>query len=62
MKQPIYSKCRMCCKAEEHTKHIVLGCKILVSSEYTNRHNEVAGYIHNGQYVNIRGYKLPTST
>jgi len=60
MKQPIDSKWRMCCKAE-HIKHIVLGCKMLVPFKYTNRHNKVAGYIHNGQYVNIWGYRLPTS-
>jgi hypothetical protein len=41
--------------AEEHTKHIVLGYKTLAPSEYTNRNNKVAGYIHNGQYVNIWG-------
>jgi len=35
----------MCYKAE-HTKHIVAGCTILAPSEYTNRHNRVAGYIH----------------
>jgi hypothetical protein len=27
-------------------KHIVVGCTILSPSEYTNRHNKVAGYIH----------------
>jgi len=34
---------------------------MLVPFKYTNRHNKVAGYIHNGQYVNIWGYRLPTS-
>jgi len=61
MKQPTDSKCRMCCKAE-HIKHIVLGCKTLAPSEYTNRHNKVAGYIHTGQYVHIWGYRLLTRT
>jgi len=46
MKQPNDSKHRMCCKAEEHIKHEVAGCTTLVPSEYTNRHNNVAGYIH----------------
>jgi len=46
MKQPVDSKRRMCCKAEEHIKHIVVGCTTLTPSEYTNRHNMVAGYIH----------------
>jgi len=36
----------MCYKAEVHTKHSVAGCTTLVPSEYTIRHNTVAGYIH----------------
>ena len=36
------SKCRMFDKAE-HIKHIVVGCRTLAPSEYTNRHNKVAG-------------------
>ena len=36
----------MCCKAEENIKHIFAGCTELVPFRYTNRHNEVAGYIH----------------
>jgi len=36
----------MCYKAEEHIKHIVVGCTTLMPSEYTNRHSMVAGYIH----------------
>ena len=35
----------MCYKAE-HIKHTVTRCTTLVPSEYTNRHNKVAGYIH----------------
>jgi len=46
MKQPIDSKCRMCCKAEECTKCIVVGCTTFAPSEYTNRYNKVAAYIH----------------
>ena len=45
MKQPTDSQCRVCYKAE-HTKHNVAGCTTLVPSEYTNRHNKVAGYSH----------------
>jgi hypothetical protein len=46
MKPPNDSKCRICYKAEKHSKHIVAGCATLAPSEYTNGHNKVAGYIH----------------
>jgi hypothetical protein len=46
MKQPTDRKCRMCCKAEQHIKHIVMGCTTLVPSEYAIRHYKVDGYIH----------------
>jgi hypothetical protein len=46
MKQPTESKGRMCYKAEEHIKDIGVGFTTLAPSEYTNRHNRVAGYIH----------------
>jgi len=46
IKLPIDSKCRMCYKAEKHIKHTVMGCETLASSEYTNGHNKVVGYIH----------------
>jgi hypothetical protein len=35
-----------CAITDEHIKHTVVGCTILASSEYTDRHNKVAGYIH----------------
>ena len=37
MKQLTDSKCRMCHKAEEHTKHIVAKCITLVPFEYTTK-------------------------
>jgi len=46
MKHPIDRKCRMCCKAEECIKHIVVRCTILAPSKYANRHYKVTGYIH----------------
>jgi len=46
MKQPIDIKHRMCYKAAEDMKHIVAGCTTPMPSEYTNRHNKVAGYVH----------------
>jgi len=45
MKQPTDSTCKMCCNAG-HIKHIVTGCTTLELSEYSNRHNQLAGYIH----------------
>jgi len=31
----------MCCKADEHIKHIVLQSTTLAPSEYANRHNKM---------------------
>jgi len=61
MKQPIDSKYRMCYKVEEHIKQIVAGCITHAPSEYSDRHNKVAGYIQ-WTIVNIRGYGFLTST
>ena len=46
MKEPTDCKCRVCCKAEEHVKHIVAGYATLAPSEYTSRLNKMTGYIH----------------
>jgi len=46
MQQPTDSTCKMCYKVEEHIKHIVVGCTTLAPSEYANKHNKMAGYIH----------------
>ena len=39
------NKCTTCYMAK-HTKHSVAGSTTLAPSEYPNRHNKVAGYIH----------------
>ena len=56
MKQPIVSNCRMCYKAEEPMKHIVVECTTLAPSEYSNRCSKVAGYIHGtiGKHVGLQ--------
>lgn len=46
LKQRTDSKCRMCNKAEEHISHIVSGCSTLAPTEYVNRHNRVASFVH----------------
>ena len=38
--------CCLCKCKNETISHIVSGCKILASSKYLNRHNDVAKYIH----------------
>jgi hypothetical protein len=57
MKQPNDSKCRMCYRAEEHVQYIVAMCPTLAPSEYTNRHNKVAAYIHRTvcKHVGLQG-------
>jgi hypothetical protein len=44
MQQPIDSNSRMCSKSE-HTNDVA-GCTTPAPSEYTNRHDKVADYIH----------------
>jgi hypothetical protein len=44
--QPTDSNHRISCRAEEHTKHIVVGRTTLAPSECTNRHGKVAGYTY----------------
>jgi len=46
----------MCSKAE-HIEHTVAGCTTLAPSEYTNRHNKMASYIH-WMICKHKGYRL----
>jgi len=46
MMQRTESECGKCYKADEHMKHSSVGCTTYAPSEYTNRHNKVAGYMH----------------
>ena len=39
-------KCRMCNEFEETIDHIVAGCPVLANTEYIQRHDKAAGYIH----------------
>jgi len=47
----------MSCKAHGHIKHIAVGCTTLAPSEYTNTHNNVAGYICMGLQVTDKYYE-----
>ena len=38
--------CRICSKQQETTDHLVSGCSELAKTEYTQRHNRTAAYIH----------------
>ena len=38
--------CRLCKEKPETIPHIVSGCKCLVGTKYTNRHDKVGKYIH----------------
>ena len=46
LKQDVSSTCRLCHRSEEHIGHIIAGCQMLAPTEYTERHNKVAAYIH----------------
>ena len=42
------SLCRLCTKQQEIIGHPILGCPELEKTEYTQRYNKVASYIHLG--------------
>ena len=42
----IDSRYRMCYKQSETIDHIALGCEVLAKSDYIDRHNKAAAYIH----------------
>lgn len=52
-------KCRKCHQFPETIDHITAGCKLMVESEYTNRHNTAAKIIH--QQLALQ-HKLITET
>ncbi len=39
-------RCRMCGVTEETVSHIISGCSTLAGTDYKERHNKVASYIH----------------
>lgn len=45
-KEKVDSKCRLCHQYDETIKHIISGCPILASKEYTERHNKVGQNLH----------------
>ena len=52
-------KCRMCGKYDETVDHIVSGCPELAKTEYINRHNKAASYIH---WAVCKHYNIPSTT
>jgi len=42
----IDDKCRLCHKSSETLDHLLSSCEVLAKTEYINRHNTVAKYIH----------------
>lgn len=46
MKQGTSDLCRLCKKYVETVDHIISGCPVLANTEYLDRHNKVAAYIH----------------
>ena len=51
-------KCRMCNQYEETIDHIVSGCPTLAKTEYIQRHDKAAGYIH---WKICKYFQLPTA-
>ena len=51
-------KCRMCNEFEETIDHIVAGCPVLANTEYIQRHDKAAGYLH---WRICKHYHFPTA-
>ena len=45
LKNGVDPKCRLCKNNKETVDHIILGCSIIVNTEYLQRHDQVAKYI-----------------
>ena len=50
--------CRMCNEFEETIDHIVAGCPVLANTEYIQRHDKAAGYLH---WRICKHYHFPTA-
>ena len=51
-------QCRICGKHEESIDHIISGCSELAKTEYIQRHNKAAAYLH---WKICREYKIKTA-
>ena len=38
--------CRLCTQSEETVNHMISGCPAIVNTEYLQRHDRVAKFIH----------------
>ena len=52
--QNVDDKCRLCGNPNETIEHIIDGCRMLAQREYTRRHNDVCGIIHQEIALNLR--------
>ena len=51
-------KCRMSKEFEETIDHILSGCPVLAKTEYIQRHDRAAGYLH---WKTLKHYHIPTA-
>ena len=58
MKDGTNPKCRMCHEFDETVDHILSGCTTLAKTEYIQRHNRAAQYIH---WKICKHYQIPTA-
>ncbi|KAJ8967778.1 hypothetical protein NQ314_002623 [Rhamnusium bicolor] len=49
------AKCRMCGEKDEYLDHILSGCSVLAPKAYLDRHNRVAGIVHQNLRVEYMG-------
>ena len=58
MKNGMNPKCRLCNQYNETIDHIVSGCPVLAKSEFMQRHDKAASYIH---WRISKAFKLPVA-
>ena len=49
-------RCRLCTYSEETTDHMISGCPTIVNTEYLQRYDRVAKFIH---WILCKHYEIP---
>ena len=58
IKHGVETECMLCTNNDETVDNIILGCTTILNTEYLQRHDQVAKYIH---WTIYRHYEIPHS-